>query len=165
MKSKLQEQHSELNIPVYLQRMHNTDNSSLSPPADLASLLGCRLRRTTQARVSQAQCPHSLWPCLWSCQQRCQLGPEVIWTPVCSEPKWDHQLMLYMQAPKQLSLSNLTSVGWVWTTDLEAKGSFMLGLHKPEFLPLHFLTLSLSCPDKNRPQTFGKEATATRKYN
>lgn len=41
----------------------------------------------------------------------------------------------------------------------------MLGLHKPEFLPLHFLILSLSCPDKNRPQTFGKEATATRKYN
>lgn len=157
MEPKLQEQHSELNIPVYLQRRYKTDNSSLSPHGYLA--------RTTQARAWQARCPHSLWPCLWSCQQRCQLGPEVIWTPVCSEPKWDHQLMLYTQAPKQLSLSNLTSVGWIWTTDLEAKGSFMLGLHKPKFLPLHFLTPSLSCTDKNRPQTFGKEATATRKYN
>lgn len=165
MESKLQEQHSELNIPVCLHRRCNTDNSSLSPPGCLASLLGCWLTRTTQARASQAQCPHSLWPCLWSCQQRCWLGPEGIWTPVCSEPKWDHQLMLYTQAPKQLSLSNLTFVGWIWTTDLEAKRLIYAWAAQAWIPPLPLSDSQPFLSWQNRPQTFGKEAAAARKYN
>lgn len=39
MKTKLREQHSKLNFPVYLQSEYNIDNSSLSPP--LATLPAC----------------------------------------------------------------------------------------------------------------------------
>lgn len=71
--------------------------------------------------------------------------------------------MLYTRAPKQLSLSSSTSVGWIWTTDLEAKGSFMLGLQEPEFLPLHFPMLSLSKVRQKQDTDIGEKCNGHQK--
>lgn len=154
MGSKLQEQHRPEYPCLFTEEVQHRQQQS-EPPWLPCQLAWMPLRRTTQARAPRAQCPHTLalplkLPAKMPIRARRDLDTCLLWTQMRPPTNALH-------TPKQLSLFNLTSVGWIWTTDLEAKGSFMLGLHKAEFLPLHFLILSLSCPDKNRPQHLGKK--------